>query len=381
MQAGCSYSVADGFGPACATWPSAKVSGCSSASWVLLDLIQTRVVNQINIWSSYSTTQWSICGLKIQIMQQVNKSYYNLVQTVVSLGSAVGPSAVVNGTDKMGTPVYKYMIPFAPATGRFWNISAAVAKTLYVGDPTESNFPEVEALYTGSYTAGATTTTTTTARPIGAYLARYVRVRSLNASANWMTLTFAGIAVFDTKKNNVASRQLVSASTPGKCVSCPVFFIPGSTNPNAAFFVTNYYDTDPWWMVDLIYPTWISQVDFYNANGQNDQNYQIELVDEGGNFVYGAPLPGNDVERVTTFLTACFEEGFIYVNPYTGSPNMAGQERTSTSMWQCQLRCKQTSGCLHFVSYRDGGCHLHDSNATRVAFDYALSGPPDCAQA
>lgn len=378
MQAYCSYSVADGFGPGCATWPSGKVSSCSSAGWVLLDLVQPRLVNQINIWSLYSTTQWSICGLQIQIVQSQNKSF-KLVQTVVSQGLAVGPSAVVNGTDKMGLKAYKYMIPFAPATGRWWNVSAAIAKSLYVGDPTESNFPEVEVLYTGSYTAGVPTTTTTTTQPARAYLARYVRVRCLNASANWMTLTFAGIAVLNTGKENVASQQLVSASTPGKCVSCPVFFVPRSTNPNASFFVTNFYDTDPWWMVDLMYPTWISQVDFYNANGQDDRNYQIELVDQNGNFVYGAPLPGNNVERVTTFLTACFEEGFIYVNPYTGSPNMAGQERTATSMWQCQLRCQQTSGCAHFVSYRDGGCHLQDSNATRVAFDYALSGPPACA--
>ena len=47
-------------------------------------------------------------------------------------------------------------------------------------------------------------------------------------------------------------------------------------------------------------------------------------------------------------------------------PNMAGQGRTVTpSVAACQLRCVSVSGCAFFSWYADGGCHIHDSTATR----------------
>jgi len=58
---------------------------------------------------------------------------------------------------------------------------------------------------------------------------------------------------------------------------------------------------------------------------------------------------------------------------------MKGQRRSvETSARGCQARCAKVSGCAHFSWWRDGGCHLQDSTASRAAAGTVTAGPPTC---
>ena len=51
-----------------------------------------------------------------------------------------------------------------------------------------------------------------------------------------------------------------------------------------------------------------------------------------------------------------------------------GEGRSSEANWQaCQQRCLDTTGCIYFNSYSDGGCHLTDG---RNEFDKPSNNPP-----
>jgi len=47
--------------------------------------------------------------------------------------------------------------------------------------------------------------------------------------------------------------------------------------------------------------------------------------------------------------------------------NMVGQGRSVENLQSCRQRCDDTTGCLAFSYWADGGCHLNDSGQTEVA--------------
>eukprot|EP00931_Biecheleriopsis_adriatica_P060391 TRINITY_DN3626_c1_g1_i3.p1 TRINITY_DN3626_c1_g1~~TRINITY_DN3626_c1_g1_i3.p1 ORF type:complete len:1029 (+),score=110.24 TRINITY_DN3626_c1_g1_i3:286-3372(+) len=81
-----------------------------------------------------------------------------------------------------------------------------------------------------------------------------------------------------------------------------------------------------------------------------------------------------DTTTTTTIDTTCFEHA--HYKPV----DMNGQSRTSEATANaCQQRCASVTGCAHFSWWRDGGCHLQDSNATWQQNFLATAGSPTCA--
>jgi len=73
----------------------------------------------------------------------------------------------------------------------------------------------------------------------------------------------------------------------------------------------------------------------------------------------------------------CVEMGVRW-NPL----NMEGQERTSSNTVDCRKRCAGVTGCAHFASYPNGGCHIQNNEATKIQLPLAesrvISGEPTC---
>lgn len=54
---------------------------------------------------------------------------------------------------------------------------------------------------------------------------------------------------------------------------------------------------------------------------------------------------------------------FASAGTYYG-PWLTGTDRSNSSWEDCQYRCADTTGCVYFNSYPNGGCHLSGSDAT-----------------
>jgi len=102
-------------------------------------------------------------------------------------------------------------------------------------------------------------------------------------------------------------------------------------------------------------------------NGQEESLRSLRRMDD--------PTAASSTTTTTTIDTTCFEDG-VHYEPV----DMNGQSRTSEATANaCQQRCASVTGCAHFSWWRDGGCHLQDSNATRQQNRAARAGIPTCA--
>lgn len=90
-------------------------------------------------------------------------------------------------------------------------------------------------------------------------------------------------------------------------------------------------------------------------------------------------MVSKEVPKPFTNLTECAEKGARY-----DPPNMNLQSRTITPNYEaCRQRCKETPNCVYFAFWPDGGCHIADGEAHRVASEDwgVVAGPVDCSNA
>lgn len=92
-----------------------------------------------------------------------------------------------------------------------------------------------------------------------------------------------------------------------------------------------------------------------------------------------ANMVSKDVPKTVTNLTECAEKGVRY-----DPPDMALQVRTTAASYEaCRQRCKDTSNCVYFAWWPDGGCHITNGAAHRVSAEdwNVIAGPIDCSKA
>jgi len=121
-----------------------------------------------------------------------------------------------------------------------------------------------------------------------------------------------------------------------------------------------------------------------------DTRWQFGVSDQGITAEMISPPSGQPAliagwnDLLTGENLDCLEKDTKYLEE-NGALDMAGlQKQAAWSIGDCQRRCRQIPGCVHFSYWDDGGCHFESENAQRVdeppgwILGGSTAGPPEC---